>query len=83
MSLVGPRPLRIEEVAMLEGWHRRRFSMKPGITGMWQVQGRNSIADFDQWANMDLHYIDNWNLWLDLKVLFMTIPAVLFGRGAS
>ena len=81
MSFVGPRPLLLEEVEKLEGWQRRRLSMKPGITGLWQVSGRNAI-NFDQWMRMDLEYIDNWSLWLDMKILLKTIPVVLSGKGA-
>jgi exopolysaccharide biosynthesis polyprenyl glycosylphosphotransferase len=81
MSFVGPRPLLLEEVEKLEGWQRRRLSMKPGITGLWQVSGRNEI-DFNQWMKMDLEYIDNWSLWLDIKILLKTIPVVLSGKGA-
>ncbi len=81
MSFVGPRPLPIEEVEKFEGWERRRLSMKPGITGLWQVAGRNHI-DFQEWVKLDLEYIDNWSLWLDFKILLKTIPAVLSGKGA-
>lgn len=81
MSLVGPRPLPTEEVEELKGWERRRLSMKPGITGLWQVSGRNHI-DFHDWVKLDLEYIDNWSLWLDFKILLKTIPAVLSGKGA-
>ncbi|NWF57688.1 MAG: sugar transferase [Syntrophaceae bacterium] len=81
MSFVGPRPLLLEEVEKLEGWQRRRLSMKPGITGLWQVSGRNQI-DFNEWMKLDLEYIDNWSLWLDLKILLKTIPVVLSGKGA-
>jgi len=81
MSLVGIRPPIPEEVEKYEGWQRRRLSMKPGITCIWQVRGRNQV-DFDQWMKMDLHYIDSWSLKLDLKLLFKTIPAVLFKKGA-
>lgn len=84
MSLVGPRPLPVYEVeAFSELSHRRRLSMKPGITCEWQAGGRNTITSFDDWVAMDLKYIDNWSLWLDIKILFRTIPAVLFGRGAA
>jgi exopolysaccharide biosynthesis polyprenyl glycosylphosphotransferase len=84
MSLVGPRPLPLYEVeAFCELSHRRRLSVKPGITCEWQAGGRNSITSFDEWVAMDLKYIDNWSLWLDLKILLRTIPAVLFGRGAT
>jgi len=80
-SFVGPRPLPAEEVDQIKGWQRRRLSMKPGITGLWQVSGRNHV-DFQDWVKLDLEYIDNWSLWLDLKILLKTIPAVLSGRGA-
>jgi lipopolysaccharide/colanic/teichoic acid biosynthesis glycosyltransferase len=83
MSLVGPRPPLIDEVAQYDDWHRRRLSMRPGITCLWQVNGRNKITDFSQWAKLDLEYIDNWSLWLDLKILLKTIPVVLFGIGAK
>lgn len=83
MSLVGPRPLPIEETQSLpERWQRRRLSMKPGITCLWQVNGRNKI-NFEDWMKLDLEYIDNWSLNLDLRILFRTIPAVLFTKGAS
>ncbi|MBP1713168.1 MAG: Undecaprenyl-phosphate galactose phosphotransferase [Deltaproteobacteria bacterium] len=81
MSFVGPRPPLPEEVAQYQSWQRRRLSMRPGITGLWQVSGRNLI-DFDQWMRLDLEYIDNWSLWLDLKILLKTIPVVLLGKGA-
>lgn len=84
MSLVGPRPLPLYEVEAFEKMtHRRRLSVKPGVTGEWQAGGRNKIKDFDQWVAMDLRYIDNWSLWLDFTILLRTIPAVLFGRGAK
>ena len=82
MSLVGPRPPIPEEVKSYRRWHRRRLSMKPGLTCLWQVSGRNKI-DFDHWMQLDLQYIDNWSPSLDLKILLRTIPAVLSGRGAS
>jgi len=82
MSLVGPRPPLPSEVAQYEPWQRRRLSVRPGITGMWQVSGRNNIS-FDEWMQLDLKYIDTWSLWLDLKILFKTLPAVLTHRGAS
>ncbi len=84
MSLVGPRPLPIYEVnAFAKSEHRRRLSVKPGITCEWQAGGRNQITSFEQWVEMDLRYIDNWSLWLDIKILLRTIPAVLLGRGAN
>ncbi len=82
MSLVGPRPPIPEEVRSYHRWQRRRLSMKPGLTCLWQVNGRNNI-DFDRWMQLDLQYIDNWSPSLDLKILLRTIPAVLLGRGAS
>jgi exopolysaccharide biosynthesis polyprenyl glycosylphosphotransferase len=82
MSLVGPRPPIPEEVKEYRRWHRRRLSMKPGLTCLWQVSGRNNV-DFDRWMKLDLQYIDNWSPSLDLKILLRTIPAVLLGRGAS
>ena len=83
MSLVGPRPPIPEEVASYHRWHRRRLSMKPGLTCLWQISGRNDIQDFDRWMKLDLQYIDNWSPTLDLKILLRTIPAVLSGKGAS
>ncbi len=82
MSLVGPRPPIPDEVARYQRWQRRRLSMKPGLTCLWQVSGRNQI-DFDRWMELDLKYIDSWSPWLDLKILAKTVPAVLSGRGAS
>ena len=82
MSLVGPRPPIPEEVARYERWQRRRLAMKPGLTCLWQVSGRNQL-DFDQWMRLDLAYIDNWSPWLDVKILLRTVPVVLSGRGAS
>ena len=83
MSLVGPRPPIPGEVEKYESWHRRRLSMRPGLTCLWQVSGRNKITNFDEWARLDLSYIDNWSIWLDGKILCKTIPAVLFGVGAK
>jgi exopolysaccharide biosynthesis polyprenyl glycosylphosphotransferase len=82
MSLVGPRPPVPSEVEKYESWARRRLSVRPGLTCLWQVSGRNSI-NFNQWMALDLAYIDNWTLGLDLKILVKTVPAVLAGRGAS
>jgi exopolysaccharide biosynthesis polyprenyl glycosylphosphotransferase len=79
MSLVGPRPPLPTEVAGYDLWHRRRLSMKPGITGLWQVRGRRD-PEFDRWVESDLEYIDRWSLWLDIKILFRTIPAAVQGR---
>jgi len=82
MSLVGPRPPIPEEVEHYEPWQRRRLAMKPGLTGLWQVSGRSEV-DFATWMELDLAYIDHWSLWLDLKILARTVPAVLSGRGAA
>jgi lipopolysaccharide/colanic/teichoic acid biosynthesis glycosyltransferase len=81
MSLVGPRPPLPGEVDLYDIWHRRRLSMKPGITGLWQVQAR-SDPDFDRWVERDLSYIDRWSLWLDVQILALTIPAMLRGEGS-
>jgi exopolysaccharide biosynthesis polyprenyl glycosylphosphotransferase len=81
MSLVGPRPLPTFEHEQIRGWQRRRLSMKPGITGLWQVSGRSN-KDFEEWMMLDLQYIDEWSLLLDVTLLLRTIPAVLFARGA-
>jgi len=82
MSLVGPRPLPTYEVEKFEPWQRRRMSMRPGITCLWQVSGRNKVTTFVEWMRLDLEYVDRWSLGLDLKILLRTIPAVLGGRGA-
>jgi lipopolysaccharide/colanic/teichoic acid biosynthesis glycosyltransferase len=79
MSLVGPRPPLPSEVASYDVWHRRRLSMKPGITGLWQITDRGN-PDFDQWVTIDLDYIDRWSLWLDVKIIARTLPAMLEGR---
>lgn len=83
MSLVGPRPPLPQEVKKYDDWQRRRLSMRPGITCLWQANGRNKITDFDQWTKMDLEYIDRWSLLLDCNILLKTVPAVLFGVGAE
>ena len=83
MSMVGPRPPIPAEVEQYQRWQRRRLSMRPGLTGLWQVSGRADLEDFNHWIRLDLQYIDQWSLWLDLKILLKTIPAVLSGRGAS
>lgn len=82
MSLVGPRPPLPDEVSLYMRKQRRRLSMRPGLTCIWQVSGRNEIPDFEQWAKLDLEYIDNWSLQKDLSLLIQTIPAVLSGSGA-
>lgn len=81
MSLVGPRPPIPAEVARYDLWQRRRLSMKPGITCIWQVSGRN-LLDFDTWMRMDLEYIDHWSLWLDFRILLRTVRVVITGHGA-
>ena len=82
MSLVGPRPLPVRDVERINArWHKRRFSMKPGVTCLWQVNGRSDVS-FDDWAVMDLEYIDKWSLALDLRILLQTVPTVLKGSGA-
>lgn len=83
MSLVGPRPPIPQEVSKYETWQLRRLSMRPGITGFWQVNGRNHVKDFDQWVKLDLRYIDEWSLSLDLLILLKTIPTALLGIGAK
>jgi lipopolysaccharide/colanic/teichoic acid biosynthesis glycosyltransferase len=82
MSLVGPRPAFRHELERYEFWHKRKLSIKPGITCIWQVRGRNKVHRFDDWVGMDLEYIDNWSLWLDFKILFRTVWAVLAGTGS-
>jgi len=84
MSLVGPRPLPVDEVKRFHDLaHRRRLSVKPGLTCLWQISGRNEVKDFKDWVRLDLEYIDNWSLWLDFKILCRTIPVVFSGHGAS
>jgi len=82
MSLVGPRPLPLRDYnGFSEDWQRRRFSVRPGLTCLWQINGR-SMINFDKWMKFDMEYIDNWSLWLDLKIMLKTIPAVFKGSGA-
>jgi exopolysaccharide biosynthesis polyprenyl glycosylphosphotransferase len=81
MSIVGPRPQQAPEIDRYDPWHRRRLSMKPGITGLWQVRARSSESDFDRWVEIDLEYIDRWSLWLDLKIMLRTIPAMVLQEG--
>jgi exopolysaccharide biosynthesis polyprenyl glycosylphosphotransferase len=83
MSLVGPRPLPVRDYRGFDAdWHRRRVSVRPGITCLWQIEGRSSIP-FEKWMELDMQYIDTWSLWLDFKVLALTLPAVLSGKGAA
>lgn len=84
MSLVGPRPLPVDEVKRFDQLsHRRRLSVKPGLTCLWQISGRNNVTDFKDWVKLDLEYIDNWSIWLDIKILLRTIPVVFMGTGAK
>lgn len=84
MSLVGPRPLPVDEIRRINDHaHRRRLSVKPGLTCLWQISGRNDVKSFKEWVRLDLEYIDNWSLWLDVKILLRTIPVVLTGAGAK
>jgi exopolysaccharide biosynthesis polyprenyl glycosylphosphotransferase len=82
MSLVGTRPPTTEEVEQYQKWHHRRISIKPGMTGQWQVSGRNKITDFDEIARLDLKYIDNWSIWLDIKIICKTF-FVIFKRDSA
>jgi lipopolysaccharide/colanic/teichoic acid biosynthesis glycosyltransferase len=81
MSLVGPRPAVPEEVERYQRWQRRRLRMRPGLTCLWALEGRDAL-DFETWMRKDMEYIDNWSLALDWKILLRTIPRVLSGKGA-
>lgn len=83
MSLVGTRPPTPDEVANYEDWHRKRICIRPGITGLWQVSGRSQIQDFDEVARLDIRYVENWSIWVDIRILFQTLWVVTLGRGAS
>jgi exopolysaccharide biosynthesis polyprenyl glycosylphosphotransferase len=84
MSIVGPRPLPVDETKRInDAAHRRRLSVKPGLTCLWQVSGRSEIKEFKDWVRLDLEYIDNWSLWLDIKIILRTFPAVFRGSGAK
>jgi lipopolysaccharide/colanic/teichoic acid biosynthesis glycosyltransferase len=83
MSLVGTRPPTPDEVARYENWHRRRICIKPGVTGLWQVSGRNQIKDFDEVVRLDLKYIDNWSLLFDMVILLKTIKVVFLREGSQ
>ena len=83
MSLVGTRPPTIDEFEQYERHHKRRLSMKPGITGMWQVSGRSDIQNFEEVVKLDCEYIDNWSIWLDAKILIKTIGVVITHKGAK
>ena len=83
MSVVGPRPLSVRDAVRMEvAWQKRRFSVKPGLTCLWQVSGRSNLS-FEQWMQLDLEYIDRWSLVLDVLILLRTVPAILMARGAS
>ena len=82
LSLVGPRPAFRHELDRYELWHKRKLCVKPGITCLWQVSGRNQISNFDDWVRLDLEYIDQWSLWLDIRILARTAWAVLAGTGS-
>ena len=83
MSIVGPRPLSLRDALRMEvAWQKRRFSVKPGLTCLWQVSGRSNLS-FEQWMQLDLEYIDHWSLGLDASILIRTIPAIVSARGAS
>jgi exopolysaccharide biosynthesis polyprenyl glycosylphosphotransferase len=81
MSLVGPRPLPLRDYAQLEAWHRKRYLVLPGMTGLWQISGRSNLG-FDDLVRLDFYYLENWSIWLDVTILLKTIPAVVMGRGA-
>jgi lipopolysaccharide/colanic/teichoic acid biosynthesis glycosyltransferase len=83
MSIVGPRPAFQHELERYASWQRRKLSIKPGITCLWQINGRNYIKNFDEWVKLDLEYIDNWSIFLDIKIILKTIPVVFRGKGAS
>ena len=81
MSLVGPRPLPLRDYELLEDWHRKRYLVLPGLTGLWQISGRADLG-FDELVRLDFYYLDHWSIWLDIQVLLKTIPAVVVRRGA-
>jgi lipopolysaccharide/colanic/teichoic acid biosynthesis glycosyltransferase len=82
MSLVGPRPLPLRDVERFDPWHHVRHQVLPGITGLWQISGRSDLGEFNDAARLDLYYIDNWSLNLDLEILLQTVGIVLLGKGA-
>jgi lipopolysaccharide/colanic/teichoic acid biosynthesis glycosyltransferase len=81
MSLVGPRPLPVRDYGLLDEWHRKRYLVLPGMTGLWQISGRSSLT-FDDLVRLDFYYLENWSVWLDITILAKTLPAVLSRRGA-
>jgi lipopolysaccharide/colanic/teichoic acid biosynthesis glycosyltransferase len=81
MSLVGPRPLPLRDYELLDAWHRKRYLVLPGMTGLWQISGRSNLG-FDDLVRLDFYYLENWSIWMDISILLKTIPAVISGRGA-
>jgi exopolysaccharide biosynthesis polyprenyl glycosylphosphotransferase len=81
MSLVGPRPLPLRDYEQLQDWHRKRYLVLPGMTGLWQISGRSELS-FDDLVRLDFYYLDNWSIWLDVSILLKTLPAVVDRRGA-
>ena len=81
MSLVGPRPLPLRDYELLEDWHRARYLVLPGMTGLWQISGRSGLS-FDDLVRLDFAYLENWSVWLDITIIARTLPAVITGRGA-
>jgi lipopolysaccharide/colanic/teichoic acid biosynthesis glycosyltransferase len=81
MSLVGPRPLPVRDFDLLEPWHRKRYLVLPGMTGLWQIAGRSSLG-FDDLVRLDFYYLEKWSIWLDISILLKTLPAVIASRGA-
>jgi lipopolysaccharide/colanic/teichoic acid biosynthesis glycosyltransferase len=81
MSLVGPRPLPIRDFEQLSAWHRKRYLVLPGMTGLWQISGRSDLS-FDDLVRLDFYYLENWSVWLDVTILMKTLPAVVASRGA-
>jgi lipopolysaccharide/colanic/teichoic acid biosynthesis glycosyltransferase len=81
MSLVGPRPLPLRDFELLEPWHRKRYHVLPGMTGLWQISGRSALS-FDDLVRLDFYYLENWSIWLDVTILLKTVPAVFAQEGA-
>jgi exopolysaccharide biosynthesis polyprenyl glycosylphosphotransferase len=81
MSLVGPRPLPVRDFELLEPWHRKRYHVLPGMTGLWQISGRSDLG-FDDLVRLDFYYLENWSIWLDVQILLKTLPAVIARKGA-
>jgi lipopolysaccharide/colanic/teichoic acid biosynthesis glycosyltransferase len=81
MSLVGPRPLPLRDYELLEDWHRARYAVLPGMTGLWQISGRSGLS-FDDLVRLDFTYLENWSIWLDITIIVKTVPAVIRRQGA-